>query len=269
MRIAWGPSSPPSRHPVGPLSTRSLARLFLPCPKLLADHGFAHYSPLFARCHTTTPHKKTEQPKISSTTAQHVQRSRSWSFPDSWENVLIAPFAISPHSCQRMQISGYFLNWGFAVPFKRMLVIVRMWECPRRGNASWFLRRFSRHFHRRRQCLHCEEMVFISHSDHVQPRESLQSREHIGELVGCWVLVSTGCYYQPQTLVINQLSTRLVTRPVYLPAIMWWFMMMRLIPIPSNPSDMYIGIQIQKQLSPSTSTTLLLDARRAYTLMTS
>ena len=71
----------------------------------------------------------------------------------------------------------------------------------------------------------CEEMVFISHSDHVQSRESLQSREHIGELVGCWVLVSTGCYYQPQTLVINQLSTRLVTRPGYLPARddLWWW----------------------------------------------
>ena len=56
-------------------------------------------------------------------------------------------------------------------------------------------------------------------------RESLQSREHIGELVGCWVLVSTGCYYQPQTLVINQLSTRLVTRPGYLPARddLWWW----------------------------------------------
>ena len=38
----------------------------------------------------------------------------------------------------------------------------------------------------------CEEMVFISHSDHVQSRESLQSREHIGELVGCWVLVGCG-----------------------------------------------------------------------------
>ena len=41
--------------------------------------------------------------------------------------------------------------------------------------------------------------------------------QDIGELVGCWVLMSTGWYYQPQTLVINQLSTRLVTRPRYLP----------------------------------------------------
>ena len=112
------------------------------------------------------PTKKTEQPKISSTTAQHVQRSRSWSFPVSWENVLLRPLPSRPTVAKECKYQGTFSIGALLFHLRECWWL---WECENARGEETLRGSFV-------DSLvistgggnACEEMVFISHSDHVQ-----------------------------------------------------------------------------------------------------
>ena len=126
-------------HPVGAY-IRQEPRPTFSRSKLLADHGSAHYSPLFASAH----HQPTKNPRA---TAKFYCSTRAGSSHGKVLHLLISKYLLTRIFCPPSLSLGS-PQWEFNKPWSLRTETGRLvwWECLGRRNVS-----FSHHFHRQQQ----------------------------------------------------------------------------------------------------------------------